>query len=160
MADKNIFNLEGRADGPATAHRARVWTADEQAEKLNGYIEIAPDLWDQIRYGTHMRYITKAGEFRSGGFVLKNPFDTKSRGAATEKRFIKLQNGFSDKTPGYQQWLAAYEDIAKVYVKPDATVLTMLRNLETAVHGLNENIKKVAEYSKKLEARLTAVEKR
>ena len=158
MEDKNPFNLEGHDGGPDRPHTARVWTAEEQAEKLTGYLKVDPDFWEQIRYGTHMRYITKAGEFRSGGFVLKNPFDTKPRGGAVEKRFVKLQNGFNDKARGYQQWVAAYEDLAEVYIKPDAGVLMMMRSLETAVRGLNENIRKVAKHSKKLEARVAALE--
>ena len=160
MADKNPFELDGRDGGPDKPHAARVWTAEEQAEKLSGYLEVAPEYWDQIRYGTHVRYITKAGEFRPGGFVLKNPFDTKPRGAAEEKRFIKLQNGFNDKARGYSQWIAAYEDIAKIYMKPDAGVLMMMQSLETAVRGLNENIRKLAEHSKKLEQRIAALERK
>jgi len=160
MADKNPFDLEGREGGPDRPHAAKVWTVEEQAEKLTGYLEISPEFWDQIRYGTHVRYITKDGQFRPGGFVLKNPYDTKARGAAEEKRFIKLQNGFNDKARGYQQWVLAYEDAGKIYMKPDAAVLMMMQNLETAVRGLNENIRKLAEHSKKLEARIAALERK
>ncbi len=160
MADKNPFDLDGRDEGPDRPHQARVWTAEEQAEKLSGYLEVDPEFWDQIRYGTHVRYVTKADGFRPGGFVLKNPFDTKPRGAAAEKRFIKLQNGFNDKARGYQQWVAAYEDIVKMYIKPDAGVLMMMKSLEIAVRGLNDNIRKLAEHQKKLGERVAALEGR
>jgi hypothetical protein len=159
MAEKNPFDLEGRDGGPERPHAARVWTAEEQAEKLNGYLEIAPEFWEQIRYGTHVRYVTKAGDFRPGGFVLKNPFDTKPKGGTVEKRFMKLQNGFNDKARGYASWLLAFEDAAKIYIKPDAGVLMVLQSLETAVRGLNENIRKLAEHSKKLEQRIAALER-
>jgi hypothetical protein len=160
MTDKNPFDLEGRDGGPEKPHATRVWTAEEQAEKLTGYLEVTPEYWEQIRYGTHVRYITKDGQFRSGGFVLKNPFDTKPKGAAEEKRFIKLQNSFSDKGRGYASWIAAYEDLSKIYMKPDAAVLMMMQNLEIAVKGLNNNIRKLAEHSKKLEERLAALERK
>ena len=160
MADKNPFELEGREGGPDRPYPTKAWTEAEQAEKLNGYLEVSPEFWDQIRYGTHLRYITKEGQFRPGGFVLKNPFDTKSKGSTEEKRFIKLQNGFNDKARGYQQWVAAYEDLAKVFIKPDAGVLMMMQNLEVAVRGLNENIRKLAIHSKKLEERLSILEKK
>ena len=159
MAEKNPFDLEGRDGGPERPHVARIWTADEAAEKLSGYLEVPPEFWDQVRYGTHMRYITKDGQFRPGGFVMKNPFDTEVRGGPDKKRFFKLQNGFSDKVRGYQQWLLAYEDAAKVYMKPDASVPIMLQSLETAVRGLNENIRKVADHSKRLEQRVAALER-
>jgi len=159
MAEKNPFDLEGR-DGPDRPHVAKVWTPEEQAEKLSGYLEVPPEHWEHIRYGTHVRYVTRDGAFRPGGFVLKNPFDTKTRGGNDEKRFMKLQNGFNDKTRGYASWLLAYEDAGKIYMKPDAAVLVMIQNLETAVRGLNENIRKLAEHSKKMEQRLTALEQR
>jgi hypothetical protein len=160
FADKNPFDLEGRNEGPDRTRAAHVWTAEEQAEKLDGYLEIPPEFWDQIRYGTHVRYYTKAEGFRPGGFVAKNPFDTRPKGAAADKRFMKLQNGFNDKARGYQQWVVAYEDVARFYVKPDAAVLVMMQSLEAAVRGLNENIRKLAEHSKKLESRVVALEAR
>lgn len=159
MTARNPFDLEGR-DGPDRPHAAKTWTAEEQAEKLAGYLEVPPDLWEHIRYGTHVRYVTRDNKFRPGGFILKNPFDTKPQGSGEEKRFMKLQNGFSDKARGYAQWIAAYEDLAKVYMKPDAAVLIMVQNLEEGVRGLNENIRKLAEHSKKLEQRLAALEQR
>ena len=158
MAEKNPFNLEGRA-GPARAHVARVWTEEEKAEKLSGYLDVPAEFWDQIRYGSHVRYETRADGFRPGGFVMKNPMDTKPKGGAVEKRFMKLQNGFNDKARGYQQWVVAYEDVVKFYIKPDAAVLVMMQSLESAVKGLNDNIRKLAEHAKKLEARLSALER-
>ena len=157
MAAQNPFDLNGKV-GPAAPHAARVWTPDEQAEKLVGYIEVVPEFWEQIRYGTHVRYVTKAGEFRTGGFVLKNPFDTRPSGAAADKRFMRLQNGFSDKVKGYAQWLLAYEDTARVYMKPDAAVMMSMQSLELAVRGLNDNVRKLVEYSKKLEGRISELE--
>jgi hypothetical protein len=157
---KNPFDLEGRAEGPDKAARARAWTPEEQAEKLSGYLEVPPEYWDQVRYGTHVRYFSKTEGFRPGGFVIKNPFDTKPRGGDVEKRFIKLQNGFNDKARGYQQWVVAYEDTEKIYIKPDAAVLVMMQSLEGVVKGLNDNIRKVAEHSKRLEARLVALERK
>jgi len=159
MADnKNPFDLAGRG-GPARAHPARVWTPEEQAKKLTGYLEVRPEFWEQVRYGTHVRYYTKDGQFRSGGFVQKNPLDTKPHGAPTEKRFIKLHNGFNEKAAGYAAWVAAYEDLERLYLKPDAASMQIIRDLETAVAGLNANIRKLAEYTRGLEARLAAVEK-
>jgi hypothetical protein len=158
--DKNPFELGGRNEGPDRVQGGRTWSAEEQAEKLNGYLEVPPDCWDQIRYGTHIRYFSKAEGFRPGGFVMRNPFDTKPNGGTTEKRFMKLQNGFNDKVRGYQQWVVAYEDVAKFYIKPDAAVLVMMQSLEGAVKGLNDNIRKLAEHFKKLESRITALEGR
>jgi hypothetical protein len=158
MAAENPFDLEDREGGPERPRIARDWTVEEQAEKLTGYLEVPPEYWDQIRYGTHMRYVTKDGKFRTGGFVLKNPFDTKPNGQTVVKRFLKLQNGFNSKARGYAQWVAAYEDLAKVYMKPDAGVMVMVSTLEMAVKGLNENIRKLAEHARKLEQKILVLE--
>ena len=152
----DLNSRDGRDGGPDPdrAQVSRVWTDDEQIEKLNGYLEIPPEFWDQIKYTTHMQYYTKTDGYRPGGFVLRNPFDVKQKGIVEEKRFIKLQNGFSDKARGYCQWIVAYEDIEKIYVKPDAQSLTLMRRLETmgTVKGLNKNIRKIAEHCKRFEA--------
>jgi hypothetical protein len=92
--------------------------------------------------------------------VSKNPFDTKPRGLTVEKRFMRLQNGFSDKVKGYASWLVAYEDLEKVYIKPDAATLVMLQILELATKGLNENIRKLAVHSRELEQRLAVLERK
>ena len=160
MAALNLFNIEGRGGpAPAQAHVARVWTEEEKAEKLSGYLDVPAEFWDQIRYGSHVRYETRTNGFRPGGFVMKNPLDAKPKAGGPEKRFMKLQNGFNDKARGYQQWVVAYEDVSNFYVKPDAAVLVMMQTLETAVTGLNANIRKLAEHAKKLEQRIGQLER-
>jgi hypothetical protein len=150
----------GRATkgGPFDVPPRRVWTPTEQLERLSGYLSVEPAHWPLIRYGTHMRYYLKTGEYRSGGFVLKNPSILTPRGAGGPKRYFRLRNGFDAKAPGYAQWVAAYEDVARVYIKPDVGVLIALGSLEAAVEGLNKNIRKLATHAKELEARLTRLE--
>jgi hypothetical protein len=154
-----MFFVNIMATDKRPAGQPHEWTEGEKVEKLRGYVEVPPEYWEQVRYGTHLRYYTKADGFRPGGFVLKNPFDT-APGDGAPKRFLKLQNGFSDKVRGYAQWLVAYEDLARIFIKPDAGTLVALQLIELAVKGLNENIRKLAEYSKKLESRLSALEAR
>ena len=159
-AAANPFDLDKKKKGglPQKEYKARTYTDEEKAEMLTGYMEIPEDIWSFVRYGTHVRYITKAGEFRPGGFVTKNPFDTKVKGSTTEKRFIKMQNSFFVKTAGHSEWIVAYEDIGHLYAKPDASALAVQRMLENAVTGLNSNIKNLANYVKKLEKRVDSLE--
>ncbi len=161
-AAKDPFDLRARAGGAGQArpHAAREWTAEEQAEKLKDYLEVAPEHWEHIRYGAHVRYVTNEGLFRPGGFVKRNPLDMQPRGGPDEKRFMSLQNNYNDKAAGYATWLVAYEDIEKIYVKPDAGTLTVFTDLKAAVHGLNENIRRLAEFAKKLSERVDALERR
>ncbi len=149
---------KGRGRAPDRPAAAATYTEGEQLEKLEGYLAVPPEFWPFVRYSTHIRYITKAGEFRSGGFVVKNPFDTKPQGGTTEKRFLKLQNGFNRSAHDYAEWLCAYEDVEFLYVKGDGATLSVKNDLETAVKGLNQNIQKLASYCKGLERRITELE--
>lgn len=159
MAEKksNPFSLDAR-EGPERPHVARDWTEEEIAKKLAGYLEIPPEFWDQVRYGEHVRYFTKKDGFRPGGFVLKNPYDIKPKGAANEKRFIRLQNGFVEKAAGYAVWPVAYEDLERLYVKPNAATSVMMASQEIVTRKLNGNIRKLTEHIKTLELRLAALE--
>lgn len=163
----NPFDLERRQGGgkaratpPAMvpAVPAREWTAEEQAEKLSGYLEVPREHWEGIRYGTHVRYYTEADGFRAGGFVMKNPFEYRPKGATEDARGMRLQNGFDPKGRGYASWFVNYQTVTHLYIKPDASVLVLISSLEIAVKGLNDNIRKLAEHLKKMEARLAALE--
>ena len=156
---RNPFDLEGRDGGPEKAHAARVWTPEEAKAKLEGYLEVTPEHWAQIRYGAHVRYYTKAEGFRPGGFVSQNPHDV-SYGGEPVRRYIRLQNGFNPKAKGYATWLVAYEDAAQFFVKPGAEAVMVLQSLETSVKRLNANIRALAEHAKKLEDRVGALERR
>jgi len=128
--------------------RPITFTETEQREKLIGYVVVHRDYWPFIKYSTHIRYTTtaeKGGKFRSGGFVLNNPFDTKVYGGPNEKRFIKLQNGFNKSGKDYKTWIVAYEDIEYLYAKGAGVELTIQHDLRTAVATLNKNITHLAE---------------
>uniref|UniRef100_A0A6C0I326 Uncharacterized protein n=1 Tax=viral metagenome TaxID=1070528 RepID=A0A6C0I326_9ZZZZ len=145
---------------------SRTFTQREQADKLTGYLEVGNNVWPQIRYGTHIRYYLKTGEFRTGGFVAKNPVevvisednDMEDKSHNGKKMYIKIQNGFNDKLKGFYQWVVAYDDIDKIYIKPDAGVLTMVHTLESIVGNLNENIQKLALTARVLEKRISQLE--
>jgi hypothetical protein len=156
----NPFELEGRKGGPARPHASREWTPEEQAERLEGYLEVPPAFWEHIRYGTHLRYYTKDGTYRPGGFVRMNPFDATTKSTGATKRCMKLQNSFNSKMKGYSQWPVVYEDTSRIFIKPEAGVLVAMSTIEDAVKGLNENIRKLTRYAKQLEKRIAALEER
>jgi len=152
------FDLARRTGGAPRAPAARTWTAAEVAEKLDGYLEVVPAHWHLVRAGAHVRDYTHAEGVRPGGLVAKNPTDAAPQGANAEKRFMRLQSGFNERAPGYFSWVVAYEDISRLFIKPDAAALTVMASLEEAVRGLNENIRKIADYAKGLSARIAALE--
>ena len=157
----------GASASKATTYSPRVFSQREQEDKLTGYLEIDQETWPQIRYATHIRYYLKTGEFRTGGFVLKNPFEVIISNDSLQnpktppeklnkdkKKYIKLQNGFNEKLKGYYQWVVSYDDIEKIYIKPDAGVLTVIKTLETIVNGLNTNIEQLAASVRHLEKKI------
>jgi hypothetical protein len=163
-AKKAEANKEARADSTSPARQGaaprkkREYTAEEQKEKLNNYIEVRPNRWGLIRYNTHVRYYGVDGKFRAGGFVLKNPFVTTPAGSTQEKTFLLLRNGFLPKVKGYATWLVAYEDIQALYMKPPAESLEILGKLQDAIIGLNRNDKELAKHARELEIRIAALE--
>lgn len=135
-------------------------TEEALREKLKTYVKVAERLWPDVRFGTYVRYIGRDGELRNGGFVVKNPFDTKPRGSAAEKRFMKLQNSFDKTSPRYSSWVVAYEDIEFLYAKADAVEQTTRDDLRDTIDTLNRNIRTLASRAKKQDGRLTRLEGR
>lgn len=163
MVERNPFDLSRRRrniEAPERNYPSRDWTPEEQVAKLKGYLEVAPEYWEQIRRDSHVRYITKAGEFRVGGFVMRNPVDSKFDGAEEVKRSMQMQNMPFVKAKNYAMWHVSYAELARVFVKMDAIDRTLIASQQEVVQALNENIRKLAEYAKRLEARLAALEDR
>jgi hypothetical protein len=158
--DTDMFDLEGRTGGPERPPVGRMWTAEEQAEKLAGYVEIDREFWDKVRYGTHMRYFSTAGEFRVGGFVVVNPSDAPGRAAGDIRRSFRLQNGFNSKARGYAQWSAAYEDVGRVFIKPGAFEMMTAQSLASAVAKLNANDHRIADHVREHAAEIAALSAR
>jgi hypothetical protein len=151
------FSLEGRT-GARMPNVARIWTKDEQAAKLEGYLEVTPPHWHRVRYSTHVRYFLKTGVFKAGGFVLNNPVELHPHGQTDSMRCMRLQSSFASSDAGYMQWTVSYDDMATLYIKMTADVSMVLEIMETVVSGLNENIRKLVEHAKKLEARIKSLE--
>jgi hypothetical protein len=164
MAEKNPYNLAAKKPaGPPREVKGRIWTPEEQKEKLRDYIEMSRADWEKIKRNTHMRYYTK-GEFRTGGFVLSNPFSYKPRDSPKEVAAFKLQNNINSKAPGYAVWTAPYESVDRVFVKMEPGTIALRDQLETILQdvsaGLNGNIRKLAEQIVALDKRVRALEGR
>lgn len=159
-SEKNPFDLKGRKIGPERIYQDKVYTEAEQIENLIGFIEIPPRYWVNIKYGSRVQYYSKSGGYHFGGFVLRNYQDIVDTLTGEEKRVMRLQSSFQERHRNYQSWVVEYHDIEKIYVKGDAPTLVMFDTLDKTIQSMNSNIKKLAEHSKKLEMRISALEKR
>lgn len=133
-----------REAGPP--REARVWSADEQKEKLASYTELDKALWAQIRKGAHVRYYTAEGDFRTGGFVREAP------GLSREgKQYFQMHNNLNEKALGYTSWVVLFDSISRLYIKADVVVLALQASVEAMAAAVNSNFKK-------LDARIRAIE--
>lgn len=89
--------------------KSTFYTNEEQDKLLIGYDPVPADALLLVRSGTHVRYLTTAGDFRRGGFV----HNVKSKG----KPMIFLETGKDAAAPGYAKWPVAQEDIAMMWKK-------------------------------------------
>lgn len=84
------------------------YTTEEQQKLLIGYDPVPRDAWTLLQPKTHIRYVTKSGEFRRGGFI----HNVKTAG----KEMIFIENSLNH-GPGYAKWPAAIEDISEIWKK-------------------------------------------
>ena len=177
MSDtENPFSIDSKKaiKSPKRIRYSSVWTQSEKNNKLIGYLEISPDLWPEIKAGSHIRYITKNNEFRPGGFVMKNNVIYKNSNELIKPSIeinnihsekgecigIRLQNFFNKQSPDYTTWIVAYDDIMKLYLKVDASIRTVVQSLEDTIENININMKKISDYIKKLDERIKKIEQK
>lgn len=158
---KNVFALKkGGRGGPSRAYKAKIVTEDEQVKLLEGFVELPRELWPNLRHGTPVRYVTSEGEFRTGGFVSDGLVQNKNHGDAQHVNRIAIQSGFDSKGFVPIRWTVAYDNISRLYYKPDASALALQKSIEDVVKAFNAQLRKIADYTKKLEARVAELEKR
>jgi hypothetical protein len=156
--DKNPFSLKCRKIGPERIYKDKVYTEAEQLANLHGYIEIPQQYWVNIRYAAHVQYYSHSGGYHPGGFVQRNYQDIQDITTGQEKRVMRLQSSFLEKHRNYQSWVLEYQDIDRIFVKGEAVSLVLLQTIDTTFKGINNNIRKLAEHAKRLDARIAQLE--
>lgn len=151
------------SNSPKRKYYPTSWTPKEQNEKLIGYLEIPSHLWSTIKCGSHIRYVTRDNEFRTGGFVMKNPVSIKDENGMkpsieTENMGMRLQNFFNRKSPDYTTWLISYNDTLKIYLKVDASIQIIVQSLENTIENININMKKITDHIKNMDDKIRRLE--
>lgn len=112
---------------------------------LKHYVIIPPAAWPLLRYGRHIRYMTKDGTLRPGGFIIKSSFyGAPQEGTHHLKEYMLLQNGFKSKQSSYRQWPVEYNTIQTLYAKLNAVEWTILQSQRQSIISSNENFEKMA----------------
>lgn len=91
-------------------------SAKQQEDLLAGYDIVLSEQWPLLKRMDHIRYKRKDGQFRRGGFVMKQWLDINNiTDDTTGKRMIKLSiNPFQ---PNATTWDIAYIDIDTIWKK-------------------------------------------
>lgn len=165
MATKGRRPSRGRGRAPAAPavpeakHEAKDWSPEDQAEKLLHYVEVKdPALWPLIRAGTHVRYYTQEGKFRPGGFIQYSSMNLMDDTDGKERQAFRMRNGFNERAPGYVAWTVMYDNVSRLYAKPDISTIVIYESVKIAMQGVNTNIGKLASALKQLEGRVIALE--
>lgn len=151
------FNLEEKAVAGPLVRGGRTYTDEQKHDMLKDYVEIPLDLIEYIRYGEYVRYEVADGTFNPGGLVFKNPMPVVNGGEA--KKLLQLHAG-KPGAAGYKKWTVAYDQLAHVYIKPNAITRVMMRNIEKVAVLLDRNAATMREYMAELNARLEKIERK
>lgn len=130
---------EVKAGRQYPAKKVTDWTEEKKAEALVGYKELSEEEWSKLPVRAHVRYLRKDGSWKPGGYV-RNHFTKDGQSG------MYLENKFDSKAAGYASWPIMQLDIKKIWVR--APIVE------------EDEITKIKQYCKALEARLSATEAR
>lgn len=154
---QNPFSLEGKGKGADKKPvLARLWTEEEQAKQLEGFMEIPRAHWEMLAYGDFIHYYDVEGAYKYGGYITNNP-SIQSVGGV-DKKVVWLTLSITARGAANTRWCVQYDAIDRIYAKPSATELVMMDSLRELATGLNANIKKLADYTLELERRVAYLE--
>lgn len=129
------------------------YTDEEREKLLIGYVEVPEEAWMLLRPHTHIRYLTKEGLFRRGGFI----HNVKTKG----KPQIFIETGLVAGAPGYAKWPVTLEDVETLWKKrtvEDVQIASAddsrVSNLEALVEKQSREIKKIIEIMSKLNEKI------
>jgi hypothetical protein len=117
-------------DEEAPKYQSTHYTDAERDQLLLGYVEVPEDAWTLLRPHTHIRYLTKSGLFRRGGFV----HNVKTKGKAQ----IFVETGLVPGAPGYAKWPVTLEDVDKIWKKRTVEDVQMAESASTGIDEMAE----------------------
>lgn len=156
------FTLRGGA-GASEEDKApaKVYSPEDQAKLLAGYMEVPRMHWPFIEFGTGIRYYlrneeTNAEEFKYGGYVSLNTIPS-SGADGNDQHTIWV---CSSPSGNAARWRLSLDRITRIFIRPNASSLVLIDSIKTLTTNIDGNIKKLAEYAKRLEERVTTLERR
>lgn len=139
-----------KADREGLRFPTKEYTADEMAQRLDGYLVIPRSLWLKVPKCSHIRYVKKDGSFKPGGFV--HTVTIKEDG----RKILQLKNSFDNKKANFVEWPLDLSTVKVLYKKiyPPAHVEVMMIKQMLQTH--NEEIQKLKEENAQIKRLLQA----
>lgn len=138
--------------GAAEEKKEYIVPPEKQREFLREYVELPAKFWRGLRAGNQIRYVDGEGRFRPGGTIKIVRLKSGSR-TSEEKESMILINPVTSQT-----WGLAWNNISKIYLLPDVSLMFMKDNLQGALQGMIANMEMIAKKLADLEGRVAACE--
>lgn len=130
------------------------YTDEEIKEKLNGYFQVSPALWDHVPAGAHVRYfkkqepgenLTRAERFVTGGFVHANPVQISVTGHKKDKAMQLGQKppfgkDAGGKDAGGKKFPVRYDTIEELWKKYDFHAFVELVLIANSLTDMRQKI--------------------
>lgn len=147
------FDLETKIiSGPKYEDFSKFYSDTDIKELINGYVPIKCDKFPLVKSGTHARYLRKDGLFRRGGFISKNPIETKPDSYGKTRKLFLFRSGVG--TRGGINWMVNYDDIETMWIKIglefDLFVKPEIDKLLSHIHTLFQQVTRLTEDTNKL----------
>jgi hypothetical protein len=143
---------------------AKQYSEAEQKKLLEHFVEIPDSLLSELAVGTQIRYYKADGEFKYGGIVSANPVPSKNQITGEIRMCMKLRSMFSKDDIRHTTWTVYYDDIKKLYAKPDMANVVTNQMIKKSINTLEHNIitlrDNLVNLFKKMEKKIDSLEKR
>ena len=143
--------VASKRTGARRAYKSKEYSEAQQRELLANYVFVDPALWDGIKAGDHIRYVTSEGVFRRGGIVATGHFQNPK--AAEKRDLMKVSAGYGP------SWMVPWDTSQELYVAPCVTLLTLQGGIEGNITIMDGNMQKLAQAVQKLQATVQELQK-
>lgn len=132
-------------------YTARAWTAEEIATRTADCLELPPAAWHLLQPQDHVCYVNEEGRWLPGGYVVR--VDNAAPDGAAPVRTLHLSNCRYTTSKDRTEWQTHFYQIQRLWVRLNAVEFSLLEN----IRALGVNQQKLADFCRRLEARLDAV---
>jgi len=141
-------------EGGYKQYPTKEYTAEEKAQKLEGYLQVPQRLWCKLTKGAHVRYVKTVGTFKPGGFV--SSYTIKDDG----RKILQLNNSFNTKSANFITFPLDLSTVKAIYKKIPPNMFIEIEMIKQMLRTHDSEIIALKEENAKIKRLLTAATKR